>query len=163
MILFTLACSIKTHVLCQFYSSSSPCNLPVNLIKLINIQHSWSICLSQDGEYLAVLQDNMLEIRSRRDRYMLCLVKYLFQYITVFVVAASYVQMIQTFIQTTSGVCVYMLVPWCELQGNRDQSALIESLGLVVKTLPVHPISTLFDIENMNSPQIMLNHFVYQY
>ena len=72
MILFTLACSIKTHVLYQFYSSSSPCNLPVNLIKLINIQQSWSICLSQDGEYLAVLQDNMLEIRSRRDRYMLC-------------------------------------------------------------------------------------------
>ena len=87
MILFTFACSIKTHVLCRFCSSSSPCNLPVNLIKLINIQHSWSICLSQDGEYLAVLQDNMLEIRSRRDRYMLCWLKYLFQRM-IFLVAA---------------------------------------------------------------------------
>ena len=71
--------------------------------------------------------------------------------------------MIQTFIQTTSGICVYMLVPCCELLGHRDQSALIESLGLVVKMLPVHPISILFDVENMNPPYIMLNHFVYQY
>ena len=71
--------------------------------------------------------------------------------------------MIQTFIQTTSGVCVHMLVPWCVFLGHRDQSALIEPLGLVVKMLPVHPISILFDVENMNPPYIMLNHFVYQY
>lgn len=54
----------------DYYSSSSPCNLPVNLIKLVNIQHSWSICLSQDGEFLAVLQENSIEIRSRRDKYV---------------------------------------------------------------------------------------------
>ncbi|XP_067933304.1 NBAS subunit of NRZ tethering complex-like [Watersipora subatra] len=49
--------------------TTSPCNLPISLVKLVNVNLNWSICLSPDAEYLAVLQESFIEVRSRRDNY----------------------------------------------------------------------------------------------
>ena len=68
--LYTQSFFNEHYLLILFCSTASPCNLPVNLIKLVNIKQNWSICLSPDGEYLAVLQETAVEVRSRRDKYV---------------------------------------------------------------------------------------------
>ncbi|XP_013421684.1 neuroblastoma-amplified sequence [Lingula anatina] len=49
--------------------SSSPCSLPVGLVKLINRKLQWQIAVSSDGQQIAVLQDTLIEIRTARDAF----------------------------------------------------------------------------------------------
>ncbi|ESP01249.1 hypothetical protein LOTGIDRAFT_212786 [Lottia gigantea] len=58
-------------VLLLFYSTATPCILPQNLIKLVNSQLNWHFAVSSDGRFIAVLQDNCIEIRSARDEFEL--------------------------------------------------------------------------------------------
>ncbi|KAJ8029007.1 Neuroblastoma-amplified sequence [Holothuria leucospilota] len=50
-------------------TTATRCSLPASLIKLINSQMSWHIALNMDGQLLAVLQDNSIEIRTIRDEF----------------------------------------------------------------------------------------------
>jgi len=68
MYIMTVFVMLKFTQVFRVPSATSPCNLPVNLVKLVNLRHTWSLCLSADGECLAVLQDTHLEIRSKRDK-----------------------------------------------------------------------------------------------
>ncbi|KAL3866901.1 hypothetical protein ACJMK2_044151 [Sinanodonta woodiana] len=50
-------------------STSIPCSLPNGLVKLVNSRINWHIAVASDGKYVAILQDQQVEIRSSRDEY----------------------------------------------------------------------------------------------
>ncbi|VDI29643.1 neuroblastoma-amplified sequence, partial [Mytilus galloprovincialis] len=49
--------------------SASPCFLPQNLLKLVNSQINWHIAIASEFTYIAILQDQCVEIRSKRDNF----------------------------------------------------------------------------------------------
>ncbi|KAJ8315923.1 hypothetical protein KUTeg_006524 [Tegillarca granosa] len=49
--------------------TASPCFLPVDLVKLINCQINWHVEVGSEGKVVAILQDQCVEIRSKRDNY----------------------------------------------------------------------------------------------
>lgn len=49
--------------------TGAPCMLPPDLIKLNNCKQCWKMARSPDGNFLAILQDGVLEIRSSKDEY----------------------------------------------------------------------------------------------
>ncbi|PIK59420.1 putative neuroblastoma-amplified sequence [Apostichopus japonicus] len=49
--------------------TATRCSLPASLIRLINSQMSWQLSANEDGQLLAVLQDNYIEIRTFRDEF----------------------------------------------------------------------------------------------
>ncbi|XP_053405478.1 NBAS subunit of NRZ tethering complex-like [Mercenaria mercenaria] len=49
--------------------TASPCYLPPSLVKLVNCTINWQIAVSRDGSVVAVMQDQGVEIRSKRDDY----------------------------------------------------------------------------------------------
>ncbi|KAK3595169.1 hypothetical protein CHS0354_002768 [Potamilus streckersoni] len=50
-------------------STAIPCSLPNGLVKLVNSRINWHIAVASDGKYVAILQDQQVEIRSSRDEY----------------------------------------------------------------------------------------------
>ncbi|KAL4228275.1 hypothetical protein ACF0H5_013706 [Mactra antiquata] len=49
--------------------TASPCSLPPSLVRLVNSTINWHIAVSRDGSLVAIMQEQCIEIRSKRDDF----------------------------------------------------------------------------------------------